>query len=279
MSELDQLLLKEWFLPANLREQVIYHYTSAAGLIGILQSASIRGTSAAFLNDISLCRAVLESELSTGDPVDARLLGNSIDALEREPPHEIFVTCFSTTDDVLGQWRGYGSAAGRYSIGFQLAGFSERDALRFPQRVEYDPDTQRARVRHAINLTRDHLSRASDDCRDFFNAMVTLSLYLRRLICLFKHPGFSAEEEWRSVSPMNESGTVGHIHFTPIDGMPRPHLTMLQGSRQSQQLPVVRVRVGASTRPDAALFATRLLLQRLGYHNVEVTTTEIPLAP
>jgi hypothetical protein len=286
LSELEQLLLKEWFAPEALKDRVLYHYTSAPGLLGILESNSLRGTSAAFLNDtseiaygVTVCKETLERECSGSSAIDRALLDHVARELDAGVPPEIFVTSFSSTDDVLGQWRGYGSAAGRYSIGFQMARFSERDALRFPQEVDYDAESQRSRVRHAINLTRDHLASTGDDRRAIFDAVVTLSLYLRRLACVFKHPGFRSEHEWRSVSTLDEHGSVSHVRFEAVDGAPRPYVSMLQGSRETQRLPIVEVRVGSVTRPRATEFATRLLLRRLGYDDVRVTKTEIPLAP
>jgi len=286
MSELDQLLLKEWFSPKGLRDRVIYHYTSAAGLIGILESGTLRGTSAAFLNDTSeiayglaVCREVLEQECSGPGDVDRMLRAQVDDALGDDAPSEIFITSFSAIRDGLGQWRGYGSAAGRYSIGVRPAQFSERDILRFPQAVDYDPESQHARIRHAIEVTRRHLQHSADDRGRAFQDIVSLAFYLRRLACTFKHPGFQPEQEWRSVISLDDSGSVSGLRFEATDGIPRPYILMLEGSRESRRLPVTEVRVRTINRHEAAVFATRLLLQRLGYENVEVTRSDIPLAP
>jgi hypothetical protein len=286
MSELEKLLLREWFLPASSRSQVIYHYTTAAGLIGILKSNSIRGSNAAFLNDTSeilyggaVCKAVIES-MATDVDADRELLDRLGGIFDLEStPSEVFITSFTMLDDVLGQWRGYGSEAGRYSLGFRVSQFSERDVLRIPQPVDYDPESQKKRVRHAIELTRDHLRQNHDDRATLWREMAGLGRYLRRLACIFKHPGFRDEQEWRSVSSFNEMDSVQHVAFEAIDGVPRPYMNMLQGSRESNQLPIVEVRVGAAKRLDSAVFATSLLLRSLGYSNVVVTKTQIPMAP
>lgn len=96
---------------------------------------------------------------------------------------------------------------------------------------------------------------------------------------MFKHPGFRSEQEWRSVSTLSESDSIAHVRFEAIDGVPRPYMSMLHGSRETQRLPVVEVRVGSVNRPAAAVFATGLLLRRLGYGDVRVSQTDIPLAP
>ena len=71
VQELDELLIHDRLVPPDVKTRIVYHYTSAAGLMGILGSGSIRGTNAAFLNDtseiaygLSVCVAVLEEERS-----------------------------------------------------------------------------------------------------------------------------------------------------------------------------------------------------------------------
>lgn len=284
MSELGKLLLQEWFRPAHLAA-VLYHYTTAAGLIGILQSNSIRGTSAAFQNDISeishgvsICKGVIET-MASEEGAEREFFDRVRRIFDFESaPTEVFITSFTTLDDALGQWRGYGSDAGRYSLGFRLSHFSERDITRFPRQVDYDPESQKTRVRKAIELTRDHLMRDGDRGA-VLQSIGILELYLRRLVCIFKHPGFRDEQEWRSVSSFNELDSVQHVCFEVVDGAPRPHMTMLEGSRESSHLPLVEVRIGSVKREEAAAFATSLLLRRLGYHDATVKHTRIPFAP
>lgn len=286
VHELDELLIRGRLVPPDVKTRVVYHYTSAAGLIGILSSGTIRGTNAAFLNDtseieygLSVCVAVLEEERSARTSAAEQVLLERALGLIRDDasPHEVYVTSFSARRDVLSQWRGYGSADGRFCIGFQLEQFSERDILRLPQRVEYVPSDQRELVRHAVGVACQAVLQDPDDQRHAWSCASALAFHLRRLMCSFKHAGFQEEEEWRSVATIRDEHFA--VGFEAVKGLPRPHIQMLEGSRMSGRLPVVEVCVGPAERKQVAIHATRLLLSRYGYENARVTLTDIPFIP
>jgi hypothetical protein len=286
VQKLDELLIRDYLVPPDVKTRVVYHYTSAAGLMGILDSGSIRGTNAAFLNDtseiaygLSVCVAVLEEERSSRkSAVEQQLLDRTLGFVRDDAsPYEIYVASFSARRDVLSQWRGYGSAAGRYCIAFQLAQFSERDILRLPHRVEYALTDQRELVKRAIVLACRTVIERPDDNQDAWSCVTALTFHLRRLMCSFKHPGFAEEEEWRSIATVRDEDLV--VGFEAVKGLPRPYIRMLEGSRTSGRLPVVEVCVGPAERKQVAIHATRLLLSRYGYGNAAVTHTDIPFAP
>ena len=287
MRELDERLIRDWIVPADIKTRVVYHYTSAAGLIGILSSGLLRGTGAAFLNDssevaygVSICIGVLEKELLERSAVERMLLDRVLARLRDDAsPHDVYVTSFSARRDVLSQWRGYGSADGRFCIGFQLSQFSERDVLQFPRPVEYAVLRQQELVRRAVALACNAVLEAPDDPSHAWNCVSALTFHLRRLTCSLKHAGFEEEQEWRSVTTTIAPEDVRCLSFEAARGVPRPYLTMLAGSRNSTRLPVVEVCIGPMERKEAALHATQLLLSRFGYADAAVTQTDIPFAP
>ena len=151
----------------------LMHYTSAAGLDGILASRSIRATGTRYLNDDEeivgfynrilpkIVRPIFENYiLSVEDEpqFQRQLLGQTkevminqafdgfIDTLRKVTAdfHDHFVTCFSTTKDphilndgLLSQWRGYGSDGG-YAIIFDSAGL---DRIMDQETLNFDKDT------------------------------------------------------------------------------------------------------------------------------------------
>jgi Protein of unknown function (DUF2971) len=283
VHDLDELLLREWLVPADVKTRVIYHYTTAAGLIGILTSGVLRGTNAAFLNDTSeiehgrtVCLDVLKEErVSRSSDVATQLIERVIPVMrDEDPPSDVYVTSFSARRDLLSQWRGYGSDDGRFCIGFQLSRFSERDVLRLPRRVEYAPEQQQMQVRRAVEAVSQSVVEGKVDA---VRGVTILALHLRRIMLAFKDPGFHEEQEWRSVATMMELD-LRFVGFEAARGMPRPFVPMLSGSSTSAQLPVVEVCVGYSQRRRATLHATRLLLDRYGYGNASLTETAIPFS-
>lgn len=286
VKELDELLIREWFVPADLKTRVVYHYTTAAGLIGILSSGIIRGTSASFLNDlseiqygVSLCLDVLKEEhASRTTGVERSLIEHSLEWMQDETlPDEVYVTSFSARRDLLSQWRGYGSTDGRFCIGFQLSQFSEGDVLQLPRRVEYSVQAQREQVRRAIDLACRAALEAPGSAQDRSHVS-SLTFHLRRIMCSFKHSGFEEEQEWRSVTTMSPADDPRPIQFEVFRGMPRPFISMLAGSRTSSRLPVVEICVGHTERKQAVYRATQLLRDRYGYGDARVTETDIPFS-
>lgn len=123
-------------------KEVLYHYTNAAGFLGILESRTIWATHTSFLNDMDekeialrLYREVLEDLKSdksqTADIKDfagyALQMYGHIPAPGPQPlaslvglhPRDYFVTCFSEKEDDLSQWRGYSGMGSKYAIGFK----------------------------------------------------------------------------------------------------------------------------------------------------------------
>lgn len=116
--------------------RILFHYTSAEGLFGILQNRRLRATEFTFMNDPSevvfaaeQVRKRLLEEIDSGVQ-EPELLGSiqaAVSFLERDyidpySPHQYqedrsFLTSFSDRDDHLTLWRLYAGQAG-YCIGF-----------------------------------------------------------------------------------------------------------------------------------------------------------------
>jgi Protein of unknown function (DUF2971) len=285
---LDLALMREWFDVRLARDLVVYHYTDAAGLLGIVTSGTVRGTNAAFLNDRSeisyghgICNDVLREEMERcTEGRDRTFLDRVRQWIDGDTsPTEIYVASFSARRDSLSQWRGYGSPAGRYAIAFQVGQFSERDLLRLPMPVAYEPEEQRAKIRRIIEVALRMIEKCEDAERR--DAETTVAFHLRRVMCRLKHEGFADEHEYRAVmSSLGDGVDMPDVGFLPsTDGLLKPWVPMLTGSRINHRLPIVEVQVGHVARANEAVFATRLLLKRTGYASVVVSQTKIPFVP
>ena len=133
---------------------IVYHYTDARGIVGIVQSNSLWASNAVFLNDASeliylqnVVPAVIE-ELRTRY-TDRHAL-SFITSFESWVPivtsgpgnmAEPYVACFCADGDLLSQWRGYTPVGRGFAIGFRTTSLvTEPDFLR---RVIYDEARQR----------------------------------------------------------------------------------------------------------------------------------------
>jgi Protein of unknown function (DUF2971) len=126
----------------QVEPELLYHYTTQEGLLGILKDKCIWATHLRYLNDTSegeiVSRAVFE-ELSSrvnsfplmqflGVPPIERTVKTQCDDEEVisqgfamsswATSQNVFVASFSKEGNLLSQWRAYSGASGGYSIGF-----------------------------------------------------------------------------------------------------------------------------------------------------------------
>lgn len=282
----------------------LWHYTDAAGAIGILQSRSLRATALSHLNDateliygLKLAQDILEECIKGDLPAHRRdMLKNVIGSLDHVDPGDYFVACASRAEDDLSQWRGYGRDAG-YALGFHtdLCGdkiewvvdgdrvpnivrlsASPYDSGREPfgswHEVIYDEGEQRRLLRDLI----DHLPEPhpiADAPRIWRGVIVS------RVAC-YKSPGFSAERECRVIVPRPQSadlisfrsglfGVTPYVSLSPVD--PASADTNAYASQRGNPLPVVKVTVGPTHTPTAARAGMQRLLHGLSLDVVAVT--------
>jgi hypothetical protein len=193
--------------------EFLYHYTSGAGLIGILESQKIWTTKIHYLNDkaeTQLAIALIQDEIENALGGTSNELLNSKNQLELmlqvikdvgKP--NISVASFSEIKDDLSQWRGYCEVGKGYCIGFNGSEFQASVSKESNYRLvpcEYDQSVQRAMVQELIRSV--NVLNAKDNPSygkspfyemDFRQA----ALFLASII---KYEPFESEQEWRLVS-------------------------------------------------------------------------------
>jgi hypothetical protein len=105
----------------------LYHYTDGPGLAGILESGSFRLTDIFDLNDptevrhgIEQAGRILAAQARRGHPA-AKLFTEKFRRGLREGITELaqmFVACFTTDGDELGQWRAYADNGRGFALEF-----------------------------------------------------------------------------------------------------------------------------------------------------------------
>ena len=111
----------------NTVPEILYHYTTQIGFLGIIQSKSIWGTDMRYLNDKREYLVAMEllTERVTRF-VDGPAQGSPqflfLEKLQARLTNiwswPFFVASFSADGDLLSQWRGYGHEGG-YALGFR----------------------------------------------------------------------------------------------------------------------------------------------------------------
>jgi hypothetical protein len=191
----------------------IYHYTSHAGLLGIVKCKSIWATDSSYLNDPSemslgfrftfteIRRRVHEQRL---DEDLGNLLGHYVDVPANEPS---FVASFSAARDDLSQWRAYCPDGSGYAIGLSVD-----DALQMGKsggpalyEVQYRPEDHLRMANlvldAAISLKQELWAVDSLTTQQRTDHLVTgFTTFLGIISPMMKDYAFHHEQEWRLVS-------------------------------------------------------------------------------
>ena len=190
----------------------IYHYTSANGLKGIIESKRLWATDVWFMNDTAeatyglyaIERFLNTHENTTKDSENAvrQKATDIIQSWREQDPYRNYIACLSENGDQLSQWRAYGSGIG-FSIGFDR-GALER--LFYPpvpvpgrftvRKVVYDTAEQdRLKAFLFQRATAALSANFSDDETE--GAAFSFALDAIQLAPAFKHPAFVEEAEVR----------------------------------------------------------------------------------
>jgi len=264
--------------------ETLYHYTTGAGLAGIISSGHIRATNFSFLNDSTefrygaeLAIKRLEAETAKHPEDDATALYVGVIGevwMEKQTSlSETYVACFTEARDDLNQWRGYGGSADRYCLGLNSATLGEHQYSFAP--VIYSRDEQEALLDEYVSKTYDFLAnrtpRASEWLR--ISAVKVVCRWMMVSIPFLKDAHFASEREWRAVRDI-ESVSKDELFFDSSTGVLRPYVRLFE--RGDSKLPVTEVIVQSARRDERAAKAVALLLARHGYDDVNVSESEVP---
>jgi hypothetical protein len=209
-------------LPPRLETDVVWHYTDAAGVLGIIQDGAIRASAIWAMNDraeftygVDFIRAEWErrkDEFERHDDVTPLLL-YAFGQLHRA---NSFVACASRKENSLGQWRSYGGYAIGINTGMQLQvrtgehappsaavwteelGAAQLAAETGWRDVVYQPDAQRNMVGRLFaeldRLAPEYKADWSDESSNAYRQCMTL---VAHTVPYLKHPAFEDEHEVR----------------------------------------------------------------------------------
>jgi Protein of unknown function (DUF2971) len=266
------------FLPSTfvnyqkkLPPDILYHYTTGSGLLGIVENHSLWATKIQYMNDTSelshalnMMRTRLSVELSkeeleaetlselTKPKQKIRILLNYIGAIQTI---NVCVTCLCTDGDTLSQWRGYSAGSYAYSLGFKSAHLKENAnrAGFVLGKVIYDYQLQKKIIEE---LAQYYLK----DERDGLSIREEFGESLQQCGALFKSDKFKEEDEWRLISSLR----VYNLKFRLGKSMLIPYAVFDIGDGTKSSID--HVYVGPNPHPDLSKGAVvgLLMRQRIG---------------
>lgn len=273
------------------RPASFFHYTDAAGLLGIISEAGIWATDARFLSDAqegvfarelfaSAVRGIPNPALQPAHPLHKLrdTFGNTFetyktlvleDLTSTEMP--LYVTCFCESGDLLSQWRAYGSDHG-YAIEFDTGGLE----LALDQVPGGYRSKAITRVRYGVDAAADVVATVVRNITEDTNLGHVgvhahyMALQLTAMLAAVKHSGFQEEREWRLVIAL-EQENAELLRFRPSSMAIVPYI-QIPFSREA----VISVRVGPGRHTDLRREGVKRVLHALG-HNAQVTSSDVPL--
>jgi len=287
-------LMKEatsaWQGESKKRPSILYHYSRATGLSGILESACLWATDSRFTNDPSemsyACRIARET-VEKGYRRPLKLIPEVreyiLDEINQyEADARVYIACFCARGDLLSQWRGYGADGGGYSLGFDAGSMRAFEKAYKPyavlRRVLYNPDAQRRwfdrwlRILNEACLQGDKnaASRRTEDAV-WWKYMMFFSEWIN---CV-KEPAYREEEEWRLIAFGRVNRIVVHkpsFRATSCHVVPYVRL----GVGRQKRLPLREIRFGPTLEPKLTERSIRLLLEHHGYKKVGIKSSKVP---
>lgn len=279
---------------------LLFHYTSAGGLLGILESARLWATNYRFLNDsseiaygVDLFEALVKERLvDQKEPILVEFLGRALHTANAfDGMFDCYIACFCERDDLLNQWRAYAGSGGGFALGLNAKdigrrwGQLERSQDFVLHRVVYDTNKQKHLLREVIDTTLAVLRPATLGLKveEANNAIARCCQFVRSEVAdyllSFKHPAYEVEHEWR-LCHVASSGEEDHVKFRegPFGLTPYVCLDVSpMAGVNNNKLPLSRITHGPTPSPENVRFALRKLLRGLNYAHVEVAGSTLPV--
>jgi hypothetical protein len=268
-----------------------YHYTDAAGLIGILSSHRLWASDIRFLNDPSEGRflperllALMEGKAGGPSVPERNVIGTIRNSLANPRDNSsTFSVSFCADGDLLSQWRGYGSFGTGYAIGLDLHDVPHPQ-LGMLLDVSYGEEPLDEIVTDLLDI----YVRASEKWGPHICGEA--AALLQSLARSFKDPGYKEEQESRIVVGYSKREGYLFQREAPLqfrtahrgDVIPYIPLAlnlMREENVSTPKLPIKRIISGPGVDYERNYGSITRLLEENGYEGVEIVRSAIPFRP
>lgn len=289
--------------------QILYHYTSLAGALGILSNKSIWATDVRYLNDphefahaLQFAKRFATQIYMEDDYLDefGRMLRHATESVSAE---DLFVTSFSETGDLLSQWRGYCPTSGGVCLGFsyeKILEFCHANGFHFEKCI-YEHDRQASQVGALVNecsskFPMPKISRQSfqslptseqvdahfsyhESLKEPGNkaqadiALNWLCAEIADLAPRFKNYGYHEEREWRLIARDPDFPKRFRVSSTGSYYVPYVELPLLAGIGIDSLKQII---VGPNPNQQRCINSLRMMASQNGFTDITLTPSEIP---
>ncbi len=269
-------------LYAEKPQDLLYHYTSLSGVIGIVESGSLRATDIRFFNDAAemkhtadlLRRAIAQRR--EGDTFNSRLLVQLQEWLSNRltDGHMLFVACFTANGNLLSQWRSYCPIAKGASLGFRPEKISSTASNQSFQvgKCVYDAKRQQQLAETILETIEEVAQRRGENTdlskrhpsNSFYDVFEEIEADLLRVAALLKHPSFYEEQEWRTVSSVMTNYVEAPIEYREGPSMLVPFVNFNLPEASDRRLDIEHVFLGPTPNRNNSMTSLSRYLSKKG---------------
>lgn len=267
----------------------VYHYTTAMGLKGIIETNSLWATGANYLNDkeeilhgINENNRVLEEILlETRISVEYKdFVGKMKLPKQSNSADWTYLICFTTKGDQLSQWRGYGSNAIGYSIEFDAEELKEYFIstqkstaliLNIFDSVVYTQASKTRLIKTVIQEFYDECIKQGESDTSIM-ASHCKSLLINYLN-LLKNYSFREESEVRASFSNIDFLDTANVFYRVQNGIFIPHLIV---DNKDSKLPIKSIRVGPNSDFQRIKKGIEIFIEKNGLNKIQVVDSKIP---
>lgn len=279
-----------------LRAGVLYHYTTRAGLEGILSNGGLRATYRMRMKDLEEFQYARNIIYETLHEVDRReelpRVAQSIATYTRKNLDQFlqdsveysssYCGCLTVLSDDCHQWANYAEQSEGFAIGFNFEQFLNAQRPRvergepyvFSGPVTYNEEDQRALVGRLIETGIHDLQTFEDTCSQepedltAFRDRITweIVVQLLTLIDFIKHPDWMHEREIRLMLSSND-GTLkaSNIQHYERGDESIPYIFIDMLNPTTRRLPLAEIKIGPKASYSQELDYVERLLDDCGY--------------
>lgn len=299
-------LFNEWTRLHARRPRLLYHYTDAAGLLGMLKSQRLWATNSRFMNDPTETEyaaqlvTAITWDLQQDYPSTLFLeVSKAIqDLLKAYVDYgEQYLACFCENGDLLSQWRGYGATGGGYALGFtaKYMGLNYYPRAEKPEpilrKVLYRKRQQEALITKWVRFLfdweilrrrRPSQKKVPMNFRD--EGWLKFNWFISECLRCFKDPAYAEEKEWRviqhgisfygqnAVIPDFRASRGKIVQFVELD-------FTNSKSKYKGKLPLKTIRYGPTLDTKVTARSLDLLCREKGYGNlVTISKSGVPFS-
>jgi hypothetical protein len=263
--------------------ETLSHYTSLAGMVGILDSRELWASNVSFLNDreellygLKAAKAVVNKYLSPSTKDKwAQDIEDAISQLQNGEMPDTYAACFCARNDSLSQWRGYGGEEQGVALTFDrtrlLAQLNDKGtllpvvygALKSANQLSTDLGKKLRAINKEAVLNIESADRERVD---------RVRVELSRLLPQFKHSGFRDENEWRFV--VQQTSSKLSTFFRVKSNVLVPYVKL--SFEQTKAFPIKSIRIGPGRDQNLTKRSVEQFLVSKKMKNIDVIVSGVP---